>query len=235
MRIKGVLLPMKVKQRMTSSPITATPKTTHQEAVNVMREHHIRRLPVLDNKRQLVGMVSEEDLLSSAPSPATSLSVYEIYALLNKLTLDQIMVRPVYAIDEECSLAAAAQFMIDKEVGCLPVMRSKELIGIITETDMFRAFVEVLGSNEPGLQLDLIVEDRKGLLAAISKAIADADGSVISLTGFRGADALHKEVSIKERGADARRLRAALEEIQGVEILDIRSEGKNELLEFGAK
>ncbi len=226
---------MKVKQRMTSNPITATPKTTHQEAVNAMREHHIRRLPVLDDKGKLVGIVSEEDLLSSAPSAATSLSVYEIYALLNKLTLDQIMVKPVYAVDEDCSLAAAAQFMLDKEVGCLPVMRGKDLIGIITETDIFKTFVEVLGSHEPGLQMDLIVEDRKGLLAAISKAIADADGSIVSLTGYRGTDALHKEVSIKERGADARRLRSALEAIEGVKILDIRSEDKNELLTFGKK
>lgn len=224
---------MKVRQRMTSSPITATLKTTHQEAVRLMREHHVRRLPVIDNKGHLVGIVTEEDLLSTAPSPATSLSVYEIYALLDKLTLDQIMVRPVYAVDEECSLSAAAQFMIDKEISCLPVMRGKDLIGIITETDIFRAFVEVLGGNEPGLQLNLIIEDRKGLLAAISKAIADAEGSIISLTGFRGADALHKEMSIKERGADAKRLRSALKEIQGVEILDIRSEDKNELLEFG--
>lgn len=226
---------MKVKQRMTSNPITATLKTTHQEAVKLLREHGIGRLPVVDNKGNLVGIVSEEDLLSTAPSPATSLSVYEIYTLLDKLTLEQIMVRPVYAVDEECSLAAAAQFMIDKAIGCLPVMRGKQLVGIITETDIFRAFVEVLGGNEPGLQLNLIVEDRKGLLAAISKAIADADGSIASLTGFRGADALHKEMSIKERGADARRLRSALKEIQGVEILDIRSEDKNELLQFGKR
>lgn len=226
---------MKVRQRMTSNPITATPKTTHQEAVRLMRERHVRRLPVVDSKGKLVGIVSEEDLLSSAPSPATSLSVYEIYALLDKLTLDRIMVKPVYAVDEECSLAAAAQFMIDQEIGCLPVMRGKDLIGIITETDIFKAFVEVLGGNEPGLKLDLIVEDRKGLLAAISKAIADADGSIVALTGFHGADPLHKEMSIKERGADARRLHSALEGIQGVEILDIRSQDKNELLEFGRK
>lgn len=226
---------MKVKQCMTASPITATPKTTHQEAVQLMREHHVRRLPVVDSKGNLVGIVSEEDLLSTAPSPATSLSVYEIYTLLDKLTLDQVMVRPVYAVDEECSLAAAAQFMIDKEIGCLPVMRGKSLVGIITETDIFRAFVEVLGGNEPGLQMNLIVEDRKGLLAALSKAIADSDGSIVAFTGFRGADALHKEVYIKERGADAERLHGALKGVDGVEVLDIRPCEKEELLEIGKK
>lgn len=224
---------MKVKQRMTSSPITATLKTTHQEAVRLMREHRVRRLPVVDHKGKLAGIVSEEDLLSTAPSPATSLSVYEIYTLLNKLTLDQIMIKPVYAVDEECSLAAAAQFMIDKEIGCLPVMRGKELVGIITETDIFRAFVEVLGSNEPGLRLNLMAADRKGILAEISHAIADADGSIVSLTTFRGADTQHKEISIKERGADARRLRAALENIEGIDILEIRPGNKDEILTIG--
>src|SRR5512138_2045421 len=129
MHVKGVFLPMKVKQRMTSNPITATPKTTHQDAVRLMREHRVRRLPVVDSKGHLAGIVSEEDLLSTAPSPVTSLSVYEIYTLLDKLTLDQVMVTPVYAVDEECSLAAAAQFMIAKEIGCLPVVRGKELVG----------------------------------------------------------------------------------------------------------
>jgi acetoin utilization protein AcuB len=233
--MKGVRLAMKVKQRMTSNPITASPKTTHQEAVQLMREHHVRRLPVVDSKGRLAGIVSEEDLLSSAPSPATSLSVYEIYTLLNKLTLDQIMVRPVFAVDEECSLAAAAQFMIDKEIGCLPVMRGEDMVGIITETDIFRAFVEVLGGGEPGLQMSLVVEDRKGLLAALSKAIADADGSIVAFTGFRGPDALHKEVTIKERGADVQRLRAALQTVEGVDILDIRPGDQEELLEIGKK
>jgi acetoin utilization protein AcuB len=233
--MKGVQLAMKVKQRMTSNPITASPKMTHQEAVQLMREHHIRRLPVVDSQGKLVGIISEEDLLSSAPSPATSLSVYEIYTLLNKLTLDQIMVRPVYAVDEDCSLAAAAQFMIDREIGCLPVMHGKDLVGIITERDIFRAFVEVLGGGEPGMQMSLIVEDRKGLLAALSGAIAAADGSIVAFTGFRGPDALHKEVYIKERGADAKRLRSALESVEGVDILDIRAGEKEELLEIGKK
>jgi acetoin utilization protein AcuB len=182
-----------------------------------------------------VGIISEEDLLSTAPSQATSLSVYEIYTLLDKLTLDQIMVKPVYAVEEECSLSAAAQFMIDKEVGCLPVMRGKQLVGIITETDIFRAFVEVLDSNEPGLRVDLIASDRKGVLAAISQAIADANGSIVSLTTFHGADTQHKEISIKERGADAKRLQTALKAIEGVEVLDIRPGDQDELLVIGKK
>ncbi|HQA68973.1 MAG TPA: CBS domain-containing protein, partial [Aggregatilineales bacterium] len=140
---------MKVKSRMTPSPITITPETTHRQAVALMEQHNIRRLPVLDKKKRLIGIVSQSDLLSSAPSQATTLSMYEITSLMDKLTVDKIMTTPVIAVDENCSLAGAARIMLDNRIGALPVMRDEELVGIITETDIFKAFVEVLGGGEP--------------------------------------------------------------------------------------
>lgn len=224
---------MKVKQRMTPNPITATPKTTHREAVELMEKHRIRRLPILDKDGRLIGIVSREDLLSAAPSPATSLSIYEIYTLLDRLTLDQIMTSPVLAVDEECSLAAAARFMVDHRIGCLPVMRGEQLVGIITETDIFRTFVEVMGGGEPGLRIDLEVPDERGILARITEAFAEAGGNIISLTTFHGDDRSRGVVSIKERGADEARLRAALEALEGVEIVEFRTSGQDRLLSFG--
>src|SRR5690606_22208179 len=104
---------MKVKSRMTPSPITITPETTHRQAVALMEQHNIRRLPVLDKKKRLIGIVSQSDLLSSAPSQATTLSMYEITSLMDKLTVDKIMTTPVIAVDENCSLAGAARIMLD--------------------------------------------------------------------------------------------------------------------------
>src|SRR5689334_10319222 len=140
---------MKVRQRMTPSPITISPSTSHSEAVTVMRENHIRRLPVVDKNGKLVGIISHKDLLSTSPSPATTLSVYEIYTLLDELTVEKFMIHPVLAVEDDCSIATAAGFMIEHKIGCLPVMHEGKLIGIITETDIFRTFVEVLGGGEP--------------------------------------------------------------------------------------
>lgn len=224
---------MKVKQRMTPSPITITPQTTHSQAVALMRENHIRRLPVLDKHDKLVGIVSHKDLLSTAPSPATTLSVYEIYTLLDALTVDKFMVHPVFAVDEDCSIAAAARFMIANTISCLPVMRGEELVGLITETDIFKTFVEVLGGDEPGLRIDLSVPEKRGMIAEIATGIANAGGNIVSLTTFHGDDATHGEISIKERGADEKRVKDAMVKIEGVKVLTIRPAGQNGILQFG--
>src|SRR5512146_2129724 len=137
---------MLVGSRMTRNVITGTPRMSHHEALDLLRKHKIERLPILDGKR-LVGIVSEEDLLSTAPSPATTLSIYEIYTLLDKLTLDKIMVSPVVTVAPDCPLVDAAQIMIKYRVGCLPILDGDTLVGIITETDVLKILVEVLGGG----------------------------------------------------------------------------------------
>jgi len=213
---------MNVKQRMTPDPITATPKMSHRQAVEIMQDNNIRRLPVVDDRGRLVGIVSERDLLSTAPSQATTLSIYEIYTLLDKLTLDKIMSSPVLAVDEDCGLANAAHIMHQNKIGCLPVVRGDELIGIITETDIFGTLVEVLGGGEPGLRIDLRAVDQKGVLVGIAQAIAGAGGNIVSLTTFHGEDALHGILSLKVRGAQEDVLRDSLNAPAEVDIVDFR-------------
>lgn len=226
---------MKVSQRMTRKPVTATPKTTHRQAVELMRKHGFRRLPVLDAKGKLVGIVSYTDLLSTAPSPATTLSVYEIYSLLDKLTVEQIMSKPVITVQEDCDIAAAAKFMIENKIGCLPVMSADKLVGIITETDIYKAFVEVLGGGEPGLRIDLRVPDEKGVLAGIAQAVADAGGNIKALTVFRAEDAAHAEISIKEEGASEAKLKKALDSTKGVKVLRMQKAGLDKPKKYPAK
>ena len=213
---------MKVKQRMAPNPITASVDTSHRDAVDLLRKHNIRRLPVLDKKGHLVGIVSETDLLSSAPSPATSLSVYEIYALLDNLVLKDIMTSPVIAIGADSDIAAAARFMVDNRVGCLPVLEGDDIIGIITETDIYRAFVEVLGGGDPGLRIDLEAENKPGILAQITSAVASAGGNIIAITVFHTDDSNRAEISIKEQGADEASLAATFEEMQDVDVIRMR-------------
>jgi len=188
---------------------------------------------VMDERGKLIGIVSESDLLSTAPSQATTLSIYEVYTLLEKLTLNQIMTSPVIAVDEDCGLANAAHIMHQNKIGCLPVVRGDKLVGIITETDIFGTLVEVLGGGEPGLRVDLRVADQKGVLAQVAQTIAGAGGNIVSLTTFHGEDTAHTILSIKVRGADENGLRVGLDALTEVEIVDFRPSGTGCVVNFG--
>jgi acetoin utilization protein AcuB len=212
---------MLVGRHMTHNVITATPRTTHREALDLLHKHKIRRLPILDNER-LVGIVGEKDLLSTAPSPATSLSVYEIYTLLDKLVMSKIMTRPVITVGPECPLQDAAQIMIEKKIGCLPVMRATDLVGIITETDIMRVLVGMLGGGLPGIHFTVRLKNEPGALAAVLGAVAKAGGNTVSVVTFRPSDNGMGEAAIKEQGADQELLRRYVHEVNA-EIVDIQN------------
>jgi acetoin utilization protein AcuB len=210
---------MLVKDRMTPDPITIQPETTHKQASEVMKEHHIHHLPVVDKQGRLVGLVVEEDLLAAQPSPATSLSIYEIHGLLSKLQIKQIMSHPVYTTTLECPLEEAARLMLGQGVGCLPVMDKDQIVGIITDTDIFEALVALLGGGEAGARFTLEVPDRPGMLAKIAQMVASAGGNVISVTTWRAQGKSY--LNIKEQGADYAQLRPALDSLD-VAVIDVR-------------
>ena len=135
---------MLIKDRMTRPPITAPPEMPMQEALKLMRERGIRRLPVVDKKGKLVGIVSDRDLLHASPSDATSLSVWELNYLLSKVTLKELMTTPVITVSPETPVQEAARIMAEKKIGGLPVVQAGKVIGIITETDLFRVLLELL-------------------------------------------------------------------------------------------
>ncbi|NDJ34549.1 MAG: CBS domain-containing protein [Chloroflexi bacterium] len=140
---------MIVKDKMTADPITITPDTTHTHAVRLMRDRNIRHLPVVAHDDKLVGMVSKTDLLSSGPSPATTLSIYEIVTLLDKLQVSQTMSQPVFAVDQDCHMSAAVRFMAEHKIGALPVLDGEQIVGIITETDVLLTLGDVLDEYAP--------------------------------------------------------------------------------------
>jgi acetoin utilization protein AcuB len=197
---------------MQRDVITIEPSTTHREAMQILQQHNIRRLPVLAHGK-LVGIVSQKDLLSAQPSPATTLSVYEIFALLDKMPIKQIMTQPVITIGEETTLEDAANIMLTRKIGCLPVVKGHQLIGIITESDIFRLFVEVLGGNEVGSKFTIELSDSPGKLAEVCTAVASAGGNIISVTSLRTVRPFTREITVKERGADVDVLREKLHQL----------------------
>lgn len=140
---------MLVKDQMTTPAITLTPDAPFQEGLKLMRERKIRRIPIVDKDQKLVGIVSERDLLHAEPSPATSLSVWEMNYLLWKLKLGDVMTKKVIAVTPLTTLQDAASLMIKHKIGGLPVIDTNEhVIGVITETDIFKALVALLTAEQ---------------------------------------------------------------------------------------
>jgi len=174
---------MLVRDRMTLNPVTITPEVSVTDALRLMSEKKIRRLPVIDNQGNLVGIVSDRDLLLASPSPATSLAIWEIHELLAKLTVEKMMTREVITVPEDTPLEEAARIMADSRIGGLPVMRDRTLVGIISESDLFKTLLQLLGGRRPGVRITVATAGAKGTLAAITGAIFAAGGDIVGL-GF---------------------------------------------------
>jgi acetoin utilization protein AcuB len=202
---------MLVKHRMTPNPITITPDAKVPDALKLTREKGINYLPVMGKRNRLVGIVSRNDLMQAAPSKATTLSVFEANYLLAHLEVKEIMNEPI-TVAEDTPLEEAARLMVDKGIGCLPVMRGKDLVGIITETDIFKAFAEILGGGDPVLRITMRSPDRPGELARLTGVIADLGGNLHSVAAFKGEDPEHVYFTFRLEGVDEKTLVPALEE-----------------------
>ena len=212
---------MLVKDWMTRGPLVVSPRTSVEQAVKTMRENRVRHLPVVKKDDILVGIVTQTDLLQASPSPATSLSVWEINFLLAKMQVRDAMNAKVIVVDEECPLEEAALVMAEHKIGCLPVIHGKRLVGIITETDLFNIFTEQLGAHKAGVRLTLLVDDVKGELARLSGQIADVGGNIVRLTTLPAKDAAHQVVTVKVEDVPQETLLLSLSGIV-VEVLDAR-------------
>jgi acetoin utilization protein AcuB len=214
---------MLVRERMTRHPITIDPETSVTDALEFMRQNRVRRLPVLDKKGRLIGIVSEKDLLYASPSPATSLDVWEIGYLLSKLKVKGIMTREVVTIEDSCTVDDAARSMVDHRIGGLPVTHKGELVGIITETDLFKVFMEMLGTREQGLRVSLSMLHEPGMLATLAGEVASMGGDIIALSTFHGQDRAHSWIAMKVSGIQKDSLLQAIEKT-GAEVLAVRDD-----------
>lgn len=202
---------MLIKERMSHPVITIHPNMLMQEALNLMHREHIRRLPVVDHQGRLVGIVSERDLLLASPSSVTSLSVWELNYLLSKITVKDIMTRDVITLDGDASLEEAALKMADYKIGGLPVVEDGYVIGIITETDLFKVFLELFGAHEPGIRLEALVPNEPGELARLTTTISNLEGNIVALGTFLGESSENRVVCLKVANIDEEALVEAIE------------------------
>ena len=162
---------MAVKDFMTRKVVYVSSDTTVAHTADMMREQGLRRLPVIENDR-LVGVVTERTMAEASPSKVTSLSIYEMNYLLNKTKIRDIMARDVVTVSPYASLEDAVYAMMKNQVGILPVVEAGQVFGVITEKDVFKAFLEVSGYGEEGIRVIITADDTVGTLAKIVDTIS---------------------------------------------------------------
>ena len=213
---------MLVNSRMSKYPLTIGPEESLSDAHKYMLEQNVRHLPVVKPDGKMLGLIAEDDLLKAEPSSATSLSVWEIHHLLMEVKVKAVMVKDVITTTEDTPIEEAAHLMLDNKIGCLPVMRDDKLVGIITESDIFRTFMELFAAREKGLRITLECSNKPGELAKITKAVADEGGYTSACGTFHLEDTAKGGVILKVRNVDHEILAAALSKIEGVKIIDKR-------------
>ncbi|QZT27637.1 CBS domain-containing protein [Streptococcus dysgalactiae] len=162
---------MSVKDYMTKEVISISPEESVAHAADLMRDKGLRRLPVIE-KGQLVGLVTEGTMADASPSKATSLSIYEMNYLLNKTKIRDIMIRQVVTVEPDASLEDAIYEMMTYKVGVLPVVQNNQVVGIITDRDVFKAFLEVSGYGVEGIRVVLLADNAVGVLAKITDCLS---------------------------------------------------------------
>jgi len=190
---------MLVGERMSRPVIAVSPDAPINDVLAMFKKEHIRRAPVIKDGK-LVGIISEGDLLNASPSPVTTLSIWEMNYLLSKVTVKRVMSKKVVTVDVDTPIEEAARIMADNKIGGLPALNNGRVAGMITETDLFKIFLELMGARDKGLRVTGTIEDKPGQLALITKAIAEAGGNFVSFGFFAGADASTKVLTFKVEG-----------------------------------
>ena len=170
---------MSVKDFMTRKVVYISPDTTIAHAADLMREQDLHRLPVIENDK-LVGLVTEGTIAEASPSKATSLSIYEMNYLLNKTKVKDVMIKDVITVSAYASLEDATYLMYKNKVGILPVVDNDQLYGVITDRDIFAAFLQVSGYGEEGVRARFIVENKAGELGKIIRLVSDKEYNIVS-------------------------------------------------------
>lgn len=214
---------MFVKDRMTPDPYTGHPEMSVTDAQDLMKAKGFRHLPILDDNKKLVGLITKGTLSSSLPSDTSNLSRFEVSYILAKIKVRSIMIEDVITASPDTPIEIAARMMTDNLIGCLPVIENDELVGIITDRDLFSTMVSLLGARSAGIRVTILQPDRSGEVARLTTAIAKAGGYLSVSIGYYPPDKPDYWVSvIKVQNMSEDELVEVINNLGETEILDIR-------------
>jgi acetoin utilization protein AcuB len=213
---------MLVEDIMTPNPICVTPTMSVTEAQSLLRSKNIRHLPVVDEEKRLVGLVTQGTLMRALPSDTSTFSHFEVSYVLAKTKVGDIMVRELVTVEEDTAIEEAARIMADMKIGCLPVMRGDDLMGIITDNDLFNTMLNLLGSRRAGLRVTVSQPDRSGEVARISTAIARQGGYLSVFVTYPTANPDVWQSLLKVSNMSQEEVVEALGGVEEIKIEDVR-------------
>lgn len=204
---------MYVSDWMTKKVIILYPDDYLSDAISVMREHNIKHLPIIKNDK-LKGILSDRDIKEYSPSKATTLDIYELHYLLAKTKVQELMTPKVITTVPDAPVEEAAMIMLDKSIGCLPVLDQGRLAGIISDKDIFRALVDITGVRYGGNRICVTLEDRAGSIREVADIVREHNFRLQGiLTSYEGVKEGYRRVVIRTKGrGDFNKLKQEVEE-----------------------
>lgn len=175
---------MRVEQRMTQDVVTIGPAEGLQRALSLMREHRIRHLPVVEGRR-LVGIITDRDLREVGSRSTRGGEPPAVLAALGPLAVRELMTRTVITVGPEVPVEEAARLLVQHKIGCLPVVRGEELVGILTTSDLLAVLVEVMGLTGGASRIEVVLEDAPGALGRLAALVEEQGGDIMSLVASR--------------------------------------------------
>ena len=214
---------MFVKDRMSPDPICGSPEMAVTDAQDLMQTQGFNHLPIVDENKTLVGLLTQSSVRSALPPDVSGFSRLEISYTLSKIKVKSVMVKDVVTIEPNTPIEDAASLMAEKKIGCLPVMSQNDLIGIITDEDIFKAMTSLLGAWNPGIRITVQQLDQSGLIARMTTAIAEAGGYLTVCVGYNPIDRPDHWISIyKVENIEEENLVNIIRSQNDATILDIR-------------
>ena len=205
---------MIIRNVMTRNPYIISPESSVTEAKALMSKKNISKLPVVDKSNRLVGIITKNDLAKAGPSDATTLDMFEIGYLLSKLTVSKVMVKDVVTVSENEVVEEAARIMVDRQIGCIPVVENDVLVGIVTESDLFHLFTDMCCAGQKGVRAALVLDDKPGQFLHITEEIARLNGNIVSLVTQELEDKTKRLITVKATGITIEQFKEILSKIQ---------------------
>jgi len=202
---------------MHTNLITVKPETTIKQAMDLLKEHHIEHLVVLDDAGNLKGILSDRDVKANLASPATTFSTHELNYLLDQVTVGMIMVKNVITVTPGTPVEDAALVIRENEISSLPVMKEGRPVGIVTKTDVMGVLMDAIGLGEENERLIVLVRNRLGMIADITSRLRDENINIASLITWpeKGLEGVYQLV-IRVHGRDKAKA------VQVLESMDLK-------------
>ncbi len=209
---------MLVYEVMTPQPITVRPESDYLAAIALMRAGRFRHLPIVDREERLVGLISDRDLAAVRVDAPLQQDLTGSGTLVR---VEEVMQREVITVPPEYPLEEAARLMVEHHIGCLPVVRDGQVIGILTDTDIFHQFVRILGGGSPTIRLTVQVDNRPGQLASLASLVASVGGNIQSIASYPTSTEERTNFTLRVELAPLSALRAAIESHPGAALLHV--------------